>query len=230
MIKFYYNLAPNPTKVALFLEESGLPYEPIPIDTRKGEQHTPTFRAINPNGKVPAIIDGDAIVFDSNAILLFLAEKTGKFLPENSPAARGRLYSWLMFVASGIGPYSGQAVHFKHHAPEKLPYAINRYLFEAKRHYDILDAQLAKHRYMLGDAYTIADMDVWGWARIVPFVLGDDALLNWPNVKRLVDEINARPAAARALALKDRHAFKAEMDDDARRFLFPQNVQPATAS
>jgi GSH-dependent disulfide-bond oxidoreductase len=230
MIKFYYNLAPNPTKVALFLEESGLPYEPIPIDTRKGEQHTPTFRAINPNGKVPAIIDGDAIVFDSNAILLFLAEKTGKFLPENSPAARGRLYSWLMFVASGIGPYSGQAVHFKHHAPEKLPYAINRYLFEAKRHYDILDAQLAKHHYMLGDAYTIADMDVWGWARIVPFVLGDDALLNWPNVKRLVDEINARPAAARALALKDRHAFKAEMDDDARRFLFPQNVQPATAS
>ena len=230
MIKFYYNLAPNPTKVALFLEESGLPYEPIPVDTRKGEQHTPAYRAINPNGKVPAIIDGEAIVFDSNAILLYLAEKTGKFLPENSPAARGRLYSWLMFVASGIGPYSGQAVHFNHHAPEKLPYAINRYLFEARRHYDILDAQLAKHRYMLGDAYTIADMDVWGWARIVPFVLGDDALLNWPNVKRLVDEINARPAAARALALKDKHAFKAEMDDDARRYLFPQNVQPATAS
>jgi GST-like protein len=230
MIKFYYNLAPNPTKVALFLEESGLPYEAIPVDTRKGEQHTPAYRAINPNGKVPAIVDGDAIVFDSNAILLYLAEKTGKFLPENSPAARGRLYSWLMFVASGIGPYSGQAVHFKHHAPEKLPYAINRYLFEAKRHYDILDAQLANHRYMLGDAYTIADMDVWGWARIVPFVLGDDALLNWSNVKRLVDEINARPAAARALALKDRHAFKAEMDDDARRYLFPQNVQPAIMS
>src|SRR5208282_1589038 len=123
MIKFYYNLAPNPTKVALFLEESGLPYEPIPVDTRKGEQHAPAYRAINPNGKVPAIIDDDATVFDSNAILLYLGEKTGKFLPENTPAARGRLYSWLMFVASGVGPYSGQAVHFKHHAPEKLPYA-----------------------------------------------------------------------------------------------------------
>jgi GST-like protein len=119
MIKFYYNLAPNPTKVALFLEESGLPYEPIPIDTRKGEQHAPAYRAINPNGKVPAIIDGDATVFDSNAILLYLADKTGKFLPESTLSARGRLYSWLMFVGTGIGPYSGQAVHFKHHAPEQ---------------------------------------------------------------------------------------------------------------
>jgi GST-like protein len=227
MIKFYYNLAPNPTKVALFLEESGLPYEPIPIDTRKGEQHAPAYRAINPNGKVPAIIDGDATVFDSNAILLYLADKTGKFLPENTLSARGRLYSWLMFVGTGIGPYSGQAVHFKHHAPEQLPYAINRYVFEAKRHYGILDAQLAKHRYMLGDSYTIVDMNVWGWARIVPFVLGDDALPQFPNVKRLVDEISARPAAARALALKEKHAFKTEMDDDARRYLFPQNVQPA---
>ena len=227
MIKFYYNLAPNPTKVALFLEESGLPYEPIPVDTRKGEQHAPAYRAINPNGKVPAIIDGDATVFDSNAILLYLAQKTGKFLPEDTQAARGRLYSWLMFVGTGVGPYSGQAVHFKHHAPEQLPYAVNRYVFEAKRHYGILDAQLAKHRYMLGDTYTIVDMDVWGWARIVPFVLGDDALTKFPNVKRLVEEINARPAAARALALKDKHAFKTEMDDDARRYLFPQNVQPA---
>jgi GSH-dependent disulfide-bond oxidoreductase len=230
MIKFYYNLAPNPTKVALFLEESGLPYELVPVDTRKGEQHTPAYRAINPNGKVPAIIDGDAIVFDSNAILLYLAEKTGKFLPDNTPAARGRLYSWLMFVASGIGPYSGQTVHFRHHAPEKLPYAINRYVYEANRHYGILDTQLAVHRYMLGDAYTIVDMAVWGWARIVPFVLGDDALLKFPHVKRLVDEINGRPAAARALALKDRHAFKTEMDDDARRHLFPQNAQPATST
>jgi GST-like protein len=228
MIKFYYNLAPNPTKVALFLEEAGLPYEPIPIDTRKGDQHTPAFRAINPNGKVPAIVDGDATVFDSNAILLYLAEKTGKFLPENTPAARGQLYSWLMFVGTGVGPFSGQAVHFSHHAPEKLPYAVNRYRFEAKRHYGILDAQLAKHRYMLGDTYTIVDMDVWGWARIVPFVLGEDALTHFPNVKRLVEEINARPATARALALKDRHTFKAEMDDDARRHLFPQNVQSAT--
>lgn len=225
MIKFYYNLAPNPNKVALFLEESGLPYEPIPIDARKGEQHAPAYLAINPNGKVPAIIDGDVTVFDSNAILLYLAEKTGKFLPENTPAARGRLYSWLMFVGTGVGPYSGQAVHFMHHAPEQLPYAVNRYVFEAKRHYGILDAQLAKQRYMLGETYTIVDMDVWGWARLVPFVLGDDAFGKLPNLKRLVEEIDARPAAARALALKDRHAFKTEMDEEARRSLFPQNVQ-----
>src|SRR5476651_2351479 len=99
-------------KVALFLEEAGLAYEPIPVDTRKGEQHKPEFLAINPNGKVPAIIDGDATVFDSNAILLYLAEKTGQFLPGKSLAERGQMLSWLMFVASGIGPYSGQSVHF----------------------------------------------------------------------------------------------------------------------
>ena len=227
MIKFYFNTAPNPTKVALFLEESGLPYEVVPVDTRKGEQHTPAFRAINPNGKVPAIVDGDATVFDSNAILLYLAEKTGKFLPENTPAARAQLYSWLMFVGTGIGPYSGQAVHFSRHAPEKLPYAIQRYNFEAKRHYTILDARLAKNRYMLGDTYTIVDMNVWGWARLVPFVLGDEAFAKMPNLKRLIDEINARPAAARALALKDKFTFKTELDDEARRNLFPHMAQAA---
>ena len=114
MLKFYYSGAPNPTKVALFLEESGLPYDPIPVDTRKGDQHKPEYLAINPNAKVPAIVDGDAIVFDSNAILLYLAEKTGKFLPENTPKARGELLSWLMFVASGVGPYAGQFSAFPH--------------------------------------------------------------------------------------------------------------------
>src|SRR3954453_9887371 len=168
MLRFYYSGAPNPTKVALFLEESGLPYEPIPVDTRKGDQHKPEYLAINPNGKVPAIVDGDAIVFDSNAILLYLAEKSGKFLPPATPAARGRLLSWLMFVGTGVGPYSGQAVHFRQYAPEPIPYAVDRYVFEAKRHYAILDAELAKGRYMLGDTYTIVDMDVWGWARLVP--------------------------------------------------------------
>jgi len=224
MIRFYYNLAPNPTKVALFLEESGLPYELVPVDTRRGEQHEPAYLAINPNGKVPAIVDGDATVFDSNAILLYLAEKTGKFLPPNTPAARGRMYSWMMFVATGVGPFSGQAVHFKHHAPESVPYAANRYQYEARRHYGILNAQLGKHRYMLGDTSTIVDMAAWGWARVVPYVLGEDAWTALPHVKRLVDEINARPAAARVLALKDRHSFKTEMDDAARRHMFPQNV------
>jgi GST-like protein len=228
MLKFYYNLAPNPTKVALFLEEAGLEYEAIPVDTRKGDQHAPAFRAVNPNGKVPAIVDGDATVFDSSAILLYLAQKTGKFLPEDTPAARGRLYSWMFFVGTGVGPYSGQAVHFKHHAPEKLAYAINRYDFEARRHFKILDANLQAHRYMLGDTYTVADMNVWGWARIVPFVLGEDALAQFPNVKRLVDEISARPAAVRALALKERHSFKTELDEESRRNLFP-SMTAATA-
>jgi GSH-dependent disulfide-bond oxidoreductase len=227
MIKFYYHPSPNPAKVALFLEEAGLPYELMPVDTRKGEQFKPDFLKINPNAKTPAITDGDATVFDSNAILLYLAEKTGKFLPENTQAQRGQMLSWLMFVATGIGPYSGQAVHFKHHAPEKLPYAINRYMHEAERHWSIIDAQLAKHRYMLGDAYTIVDMAVWGWARAVPFIFGDDAWTKFPHLKRLMDELNARPAAQRAEALKAKHEFKTEMDEEARRNMFPQNVKRA---
>jgi GSH-dependent disulfide-bond oxidoreductase len=220
MIKFFYSGAPNPMKVALFLAEAGLPYEPIPIDTRKGEQHKPEFLAINPNAKVPAIIDGDAIVFDSNAILLYLAEKTRQFLPEDTPKARGELLSWLMFVASGLGPFAGQSVHFRNYAPEKVPYAINRYMYEAQRHFGILDARLAERRYMLGDIYTIVDMAVWGWARLVPMVLGEDAWPKFPHLKRLVDEISARPAAQRAIALRDRHKFKTEMDDEARRAMF----------
>ena len=223
MIKFYYHPSPNPAKVALFLEEAGLPYELVPVDTRKGEQHAASFVAINPNAKTPAIVDGDVTVFDSNAILLYLAEKTGRFLPENTPAVRGEMLSWLMFVATGIGPYSGQAVHFKHFAPEKLAYAINRYSHEAARHYGLLDARLADRRYMLGETYTIVDMAVWGWSRVVPFVLGDDAWSRMPNLKRLFDDISARPVAVRANALKEKHAFKTEMDDDARSHLFPQN-------
>jgi GST-like protein len=225
MIKFYYNLAPNPTKVALGLEEMGLPYELVPVDTRKGEQHAPAFLAINPNAKVPAIVDGDATVFDSNAILLYLAEKTGQFLPGKSPAERGQMLSWLMFVASGIGPYSGQAVHFRNFAPEPKEYAVDRYTFEARRHWGILEARLGKHRYMLGDAYTIVDMAVWGWSRLIPFVLGPDELKKLPNLQRHQEEISARPAAVRALALKEKHAFKAEMDDAARLAMFPHLVK-----
>jgi len=161
MLKFYYSGAPNPMKVALFLEELELSYDPIPIDTRKGDQHKPEYLAINPNAKVPAIVDGDATVFESNAILLYLAEKTGKFLPGNTPKARGELFSWLMFVASGVGPFAGQSVHFRHYAPEKIDYATNRYMYEARRHFGILDARLSKRRYMLGDTYTIVGMAVW---------------------------------------------------------------------
>lgn len=218
MLKFYYNGSPNPTKVALFLEEAGVAYEAIPVDTRKGDQFAPDYLKVNPNGKVPAIVDGDVTVFDSNAILLYLAEKTGKFLPR--PEARGDLLSWLMFVATGIGPYSGQAVHFRHFAPEQIPYARKRYDYEAERHFKVLDDRLASNQFLVGGVYTIVDMDVWGWARMIPFVMGDDAWAKFPNLKRHVDEISARPAAARAVALRDKHKWKTEMDEDARKVMF----------
>ena len=141
-------------------------------------------------------------MFDSNAILLYLAEKTGKFLPQ--PAARGELLSWLMFVATGVGPFSGQAVHFRHHATEKVPYAAQPLPVRSAAPLRHPQRRLAKSQYMVGDAYTIVDMDVWGWARMVPFIMGEDAWAKLPNVKRLVDEISARPAAARAVALKDK--------------------------
>jgi GST-like protein len=221
VIEFYFNLSPNPMKVALLLGELALPYEPIPVDTRKGEQFALEYVSVNPNGKVPAIIDGDAVVFDSNAILLYLAEKTGRFLPE--PSQRGELLSWLMFMASGIGPYSGQAVHFRHFAPEQQEYAVNRYDYEVERHYRILDARLADQPYVLGTTYTIVDMALWGWARLIPHVMGDpQAWDRFPNVKRLHDEINARPAAAGVERLRSQYQFKTEWDEEARRFMFPQ--------
>ena len=220
MIKFYYNTAPNPAKVALFLEEAGLPYELVPVDTRKGEQHTPEYLAVNPNAKVPALVDDGVTIFDSNAILLYLAEKTGQFLPPAGAAPRAELLSWLMFVATGVGPFCGQAVHFKHFAPEKVPYANQRYQFEAQRHFKILDERLASRRFLLGDTYTIVDMSLWAWARMLPFILGDVAWSRFPNVKRHHDAIAARPAAQRAATLKDRHPFKTEIDEETRRNMF----------
>jgi GST-like protein len=225
MIKLFFHPSPNPFKVALFLEEANVPYELVVTDTRKGDQHKPEFLKINPNAKTPAILDDDIRVFDSNAILLYLAEKYQKFLPANTPENRAETLSWLMFVASGIGPYCGQAVHFKRYAPEPIDYAINRYDFEAWRHWNILNEHLANHRYMVGNAYSIIDMAVWGWARVIPFVLGDEGLGKLPNVKRLLDEINSRPAAQRAEAIKTQHVFKTEVDDDARKNLFPQNAR-----
>ena len=204
MLKFYYSLAPNPMKVALFLEEAGVEYEAIPVDTRKGEQHEAAFRSVNPNGKVPVIVDGDATVFDSNAILLYLGEKTGRFMPPAGSAARGELLSWLMFVATGIGPYSGQCVHFRNHAPEKLKYAIDRYTFEVQRHYEIVEKRLAGQKYMLGNDYTIVDMALWGWAQRAAYVIGAEAAATLSHFNRFMDEINARPAAARAASRRIR--------------------------
>ena len=166
------------------------------------------------------IDDDGVVVFDSNAILLYLAEKTGQFQPPATPSNRGQLLSWLMFVATGVGPFSGQAVHFKHFAPEKVPYAHDRYQYEAMRHFTVLNDHLATRKFMVADTYTIIDMEVWGWARMVPFILGDAAWSKLQHVKRLHDEIATRPAAARAIALKDKFVFKAEMDEEARRHNF----------
>lgn len=229
MLTFYYNVAPNPMKVALLLEELEIPYQPVPVDTRKGEQFAPQYLALNPNAKVPTIVDDGAVVFDSNAILLYLADKHRRFVPADvSSPARGEALSWLMFIASGIGPFSGQSVHFRHAAPEPKEYALNRYDYEAHRHWKIVDDRLSSRRFMAGEDYGIVDIAFWGWARLVPYVLGiDDPWQQYPNVKRLLDEINARPAIARVEKLRTAQKFKTENDDEARRFMFPQNERLA---
>jgi GST-like protein len=139
------------------------------------------------------------------------------------------MLSWLMFVASGIGPFTGQYVHFKNYAPEKIAYAMNRYEFEALRHWNIVEARLAKQKYMVGDTYTVVDMALWGWARLVPNILGEHAA-KLVNIKRLVDEISAHPAAQRAIALKDRYAFKTENDEEAKRSMFPHMFRAQATS
>jgi GST-like protein len=234
MIHFYFHPTPNPAKIALFLEETQLPYQIVPIDTRKGEQHTPGFRAINPNGKVPAIVDTDGPggtpvqVFDSTAILLYLAEKTGKLL--GAPRDRPELLSWLLFIASGLGPFSGQAVHFQHAAPPGLDYAVNRYRREAERHYQVLNDHLAGRLFIVSETYTIADISAWGWIdRASRVFKGEgDPLASFPNVKRLFETVDSRPAAIRARNVGQGHVFKEANDEEALRALFPSNY-PATS-
>lgn len=229
MIRLYYHPTPNPAKVALFLEEVGLPYELVPIDTGKGEQHAAAFLAINPNGKLPAIVDTDgptgveARIFDSSAILLYLGDKTGRFV--GSPGDRPELLSWLFFIATGVGPFSGQAVHFQHAAPEILPYAVNRYRREIERHYRVLDEHLFGRDHIVGDSYTIVDMSAWGWldraARVLPG--SSDPLTPFSNLRRWFHAVDARPAVARARAVGQDHAFKTRMDEETRRSLYPSN-------
>lgn len=229
MIEFYFHPTPNPAKVALMLEESGLEYTLKPVDTSKGEQHTAAFRAINPNGKVPAIVDQDGPggeatrVFDSGAILLYLAEKSGQFLGPDRQ--RPELLSWLFFLASGVGPFSGQAVHFQRAAPEKIDYAVNRYRREVERHYQVLDDHLADRDYLLGEDYSIADISAWGWLdRAAIALAGDgDPLDAFPHLQAWFRRVDGRPAVARARAVGKDHAFKKEMDDETRRALFPSN-------
>ncbi len=218
MIRFYFHHTPNPMKVALFLEESGLPYEIIPIDTFKGEQHSSEYRKINPNGKAPAIEDDGIRVFDSNAILLYLGDKIQRFIA--TPQDRGELLSWLMFVATGLGPYSGQAVHFQRMATEQIPYAIQRYRYEAKRHYAVLDDHLAQRTYMVGDDYSIVDMAAWGWIDRAKVVLGEGELEKFEHLHRWFHLINSRPAVERARLVGKDHDFKTTFDEEVRQHFF----------
>jgi len=223
MIRFYFHPSPNPMKVALLLGELALPFETVAVDIFKGEQHEPTFRRINPNGKVPAIVDEGITVFDSHAILLYLAEKHGRFLP-SEPRARAATLSWLQLVATGLSPFSGQAVHFLHYAPESLPYAKNRYLKEVERHYQVLEARLAESPFLGGEEYTIADMALWGWARGASYIFGDRALADYPKVQQLVQTLSQRPAARKAAELATPLKLKTAFDEQTRRALFPQNL------
>lgn len=231
MIEFYFHPTPNPMKVALLLEELDLPYQVIPIDTSKGEQHTPAFRSINPNGKVPAIVDTQGAngqtrrVFDSTAILLYLAEKEGRFLGQ--PEDRAELLSWLLFIASGLGPFSGQAVHFQYAAPEGLDYAVNRYRREIERHYQVLDTHLAGREYIVGESYTIADISAWGWIDRAKRVMKgvENPLADYPNIQALFNRIEARPAVAKARLVGSDITFKQVSDEETKRALFPSNYR-----
>ena len=218
MITFYYNLAPNPAKVALFLEESGLPYEAKPVDTRKGEQFAPEFMALNPNAKVPVIVDGDVTVFDSGAILIYLAEKTGRFLPSDT-RGRFKVMQWLMWQMGGLGPMLGQHGHFALYAPEKIPYAIDRYRSEAARLYGVLDIQLGRTgAYVTGDDYTIADIACFPWTmthKAQGFTLDD-----YPNIKRWYATVRARPEVQKGLAVGK--FVKEPFTEEERRNMFGQ--------
>jgi GST-like protein len=202
MIKVYSWATPNGHKVHIMLEECSLAYRAIPVDIGTGAQFEPDFLAISPNNKIPALVDPDGpdgapiSLFESGAILLYLAGKTGRFLPETT---RGRyeVLQWLMFQMGGLGPMLGQAHHFRIYAPEKLPYAIERYTNEARRLYGVLDRRLAKSRYIGGDAYSIADIAIFPWLR--SWKNQGIAWADHPHLKGWFDEIGARPAVRRGV-------------------------------
>ncbi len=229
MIEVYSWPTPNGHKVHVMLEECGLPYRAIPVNIGAGEQFAPSFLAISPNNKIPALTDPDGpdgapiSVFESGAILLYLAGKTGRFLPEGT-RQRYEVLQWLMFQVGGLGPMLGQAHHFRIYAPENVPYAIERYTNEAKRLYSVLDRRLAKSRYVGGPAYSIADIAVFPWLRS-----WKQQGIDWndhPHVKGWFDEIAARPAVVRGVeVLADLR--KPLTDDTARSMLFgPAQYQP----
>jgi GST-like protein len=222
MIDLYTWPTPNGHKVHIMMEETGLPYTVIPVDIGRGEQFKPDFLAISPNNKMPAIVDRDGpdrqpyAVFESGAILLYLAEKTGRFLP-TAPRARYDVIQWLMFQMGGIGPMLGQVNHFRSYAPEKIPYAIDRYTNEATRLYGVMDRRLAKVPYLAGD-YSIADMAVFPWCRNWEGQ-GQD-ITQFPNFKRWFDAIAARPAVQRGLEVLADRRRTGPIDDTTREMLF----------
>ena len=199
MIDLYTWATPNGHKVSVTLEELGLAYTVKPVDIGKGEQKQPGFLKLNPNGRIPAIVDreeGDFAVFESGAIMLYLAEKTGKLLPPDRKG-RSRVTQWLMFQMGGVGPMLGQAHHFRIYAPEKIGYAIDRYTNEARRLYGVMNRRLAKSKYIAGPAYTIADIAIFPWLRSWKNQGIDWA--DYPHLKGWFDEIAGRPAVQRGV-------------------------------
>lgn len=212
MIDLYYWTTPNGHKVSIFLEEAGLPYQVHGVNISKNDQFKPEFLKIAPNNRIPAIVDQQPAdggaplsMFESGAILLYLAEKTGRFMPTD---LRGRqeVSQWLFWQMGGLGPMAGQNHHFGTFAPEKIPYAIERYVKETARLYGVLDRRLANREFVAGD-YSIADMAIYPW--IVPHTRQQQDLADFPNVQRWFEVIKARPAVQRAYALVEQFQPKA---------------------
>ena len=222
MIDLYTWPTPNGHKIHIMLEETGLPYRVHPIDIGAGDQFKPDFLKISPNNKMPAMIDSDGpdgkpmSLFESGAMLLYLASKSGKFLPEDL-RERWSTLQWLMFQMGGVGPMLGQAHHFLVYAPEKIPYAMQRYSKEANRLYGVMDRRLAESKFIACDEYTIADMAIMPWLRY-PDRQGVD-IADYPHVKKWFDGIAARPAVQRGLQVLA-ELRKPLMDDKAKEMLF----------
>ena len=227
MIDLYYWTTPNGHKITLFLEEAGLEYRIKPINIGKGEQFDPAFLKVSPNNRIPAIVDhaptdgGKPIsVFESGAILLYLAGKTGQFIPKDLRGQVGTL-EWLMWQMGGLGPMAGQNHHFSHYAPEKLPYAVDRYVKETSRLYGVLNKRLTGRAFVMGDEYTIADMASYPW--VIPERQGQD-MADFPNLKRWHAAIRARPATTRAYArAKEVNQQPTIRTEEERKILFGQD-------
>jgi GSH-dependent disulfide-bond oxidoreductase len=205
MIELLTAATPNGWKVSIALEELGLPYTVRSIALPKNEQKEDWFLKINPNGRIPAIIDhgnDDFAIFESGAILIYLAEKTGKLMPRDEKG-RSRVMQWLMFQMGGIGPMMGQANVFFRYAPEKIPYAIDRYQRECRRLLEVLEGQLQGHEYLANDAYSIADIANWSWVHTYKW--SGVSIEGLPNLKRWLDAIRARPAVEKGRAVPERH-------------------------